>query len=135
MPLRGRRNNRPQIPFAYKLVLTQWMFSLFGPPSTDGFYIWNNRKISLLDAFKEKFQIGEDTADGLDENNVHRFHTALVNQTEELEALPNDLLLEYDQNIVRHTQRLNERRGPDCLEVFSVPDAAVHGSISRPLLP
>jgi hypothetical protein len=98
------------VPFAYKLVLTQWMFSLFGLPSTDGFYTWNNRKISVLDAFKEKFQIGEDTADGLDENNVHRFHTALVNQTEELEALPNDLLLEYDQNIVRHTQRLNERR-------------------------
>ena len=110
MPPRGRRNNRPQIPFAYKLVLAQWMFSLFELPSTDGFYTWNGCKISLLDAFKEKFQIGEHTADGLDENNVHRFHTALVNQTEELEALPNDLLLEYDQNIVRHTQRLNERR-------------------------
>jgi len=110
MPPRGRRNNRPQIPFAYKLVLTQWMFSLFGLPSTDGFYTWNNRKISLLDAFKEKFQISEDTADGLDENNVHRFHTALVNQTDELEALPNDLLLEYDKNIVRHSLRLNERR-------------------------
>ena len=64
----------------------------------------------LLDAFKQRFQIGEDTAEGLDENNIHRFHTALVNQVEPLEALPNDLLLEYDQNIVRHTQRLNERR-------------------------
>jgi Type III restriction enzyme, res subunit len=111
MPPRGRRNNnRPQVPFTYKLVLNQWLFGLFGLPSMDGFYTWNGRRISLLDAFKQKFQIGEDTADGLDENNVHRFHTALVNQTEELEALPNDLLLEYDQNIVRHTQRLNERR-------------------------
>ena len=110
MPSRGRRKDRPQIPFAYKLVLSQWLFSLFGLPSTGGLYRWNGYKISPLDAFKEKFQIGEDTADGIDENNIHRFHTALVNQTVELGALPNDLLLEYDQNIVRHTHRLNERR-------------------------
>lgn len=111
MPPRGRRpNNRPQVPFAYKLVLNQWLFSLFGLPSADGFYPVNGRPVPLLQAFKHRFQIGEDTADGLDGNNVHRFHTALVNQVEPLAALPDDLLLEYDQNIVRHTQRLNERR-------------------------
>jgi len=111
MPPRARRNsNRPQVPFAYKLVLNQWLFSLFGLPSTDGLYTWNGRRMPLLEAFKERFQISEDTAEGLDENKIHRFHTALINQTEQLAALPNDLLLEYDQNIVRHTQRLNERR-------------------------
>ncbi|MBT2999691.1 MAG: DEAD/DEAH box helicase family protein [Candidatus Thiodiazotropha sp. (ex Ctena orbiculata)] len=105
-----RRNNKPQIPFAYKLVLNQWLFGLFGLSSTDGFISWNGRKLPLLEAFKQKFQMSEDTAEGLDENNIHRFHTALINQVEEFPALPNELLLEYDQNIVRHTQRLNERR-------------------------
>ncbi|MEQ1908037.1 MAG: DEAD/DEAH box helicase family protein [Vicinamibacterales bacterium] len=111
MPPRGRRqNNRPQVPFSYKLVLNQWLFGLFGLPSTDGFYTWNGRKVPLLDAFKQKFQITEDAAGGLDVNNVHRFHTSLINQTVPLDELPPDLLLEYDQNIVRHTLRLNERR-------------------------
>ena len=109
-PRTRRRNSRPQVPFSYKLVLNQWLFSLFGLPSTDGFYTWNGRRVALLDAFKQKFQISEDAADGLDENNVHRFHTSLINHVVTLDALPPDLLLEYDQNIVRHTLRLNERR-------------------------
>jgi len=48
--------------------------------------------------------------EGLDENNVHHFHHALTAQFFNLTKLPTALLLEYDQNIVRHTQRLNERR-------------------------
>jgi hypothetical protein len=111
MPTRGsRNNNRPPVPFAYKLVLNQWLFSLFGLPSSDGFYTLKNRKVPLLQSLKHRFQISEDSAVGLNENNIHRFHTSLVNQVEPLDALPNDLLLEYDQNVVRHTQRLNERR-------------------------
>ena len=111
MPPRARRrNNRPQVPFPYKLILNQWLFSLFDIPSTDGLYTWDGCRVALLDAFKQKFQISEDTAGGLDENNVHRFYTSLVNQTVPLDELPPDLLLEYDQNIVRHTLRLNERR-------------------------
>lgn len=105
-----RRNNRPRVPFAYKLVLNQWLFSLFGLPSTDGFFTWNGKRLPLLEAFKQKFQLSEDSAGGPDENNIHRFHHTLTNQTEPLPELPDDLLLEYDQNIVRHTQRLNERR-------------------------
>ena len=46
----------------------------------------------------------------MDENNVHHFHHALTAQLFNLTQLPTELLLEYDQNIVRHTQRLNERR-------------------------
>ncbi|WP_372612983.1 DEAD/DEAH box helicase family protein [Halomonas sp.] len=109
MPPR-RPNNRPQVPFAYKLVLNQWLFNLFGLPSNDGFFTWNGKRLPLLEAFKQKFQLSEDSAGGLDENNIHRFHTTLTNQTDPLPELPDDLLLEYDQNIVRHTQRLNERR-------------------------
>lgn len=33
-----KKNKKPQVPFTYKLVLNQWLFSLFGMPSSDGFY-------------------------------------------------------------------------------------------------
>ena len=52
----------------------------------------------------------DETLEGLDENNTHHFHHALTAQLFNLTQLPTELLLEYDQNIVRHTQRLNERR-------------------------
>jgi hypothetical protein len=100
----------PPVPFTARLVLNQWLFSLFGMPSTDGFYFWNGRKLPLLAAFKEKFQLTEDSAAGMDENNVHHFHTTLTNQAAPLPDLPEDLLLTYDQNIVRHTRYLNRRR-------------------------
>ena len=118
MARRLRRNNRPQVPFAYKLVLNQWLFSLFGLPSSDGFHTWNGKRLPLMEALRQKFQLSDDTIEGLDEHNIHRFHTALVNKTEELAELPNYLLLEYDQNIVRHTQRINEwrlARGEDAI--------------------
>lgn len=106
---RGRQN-RPQVPFPHKLVLNQWLLGLFDLPTTDGFVDFGGRPVPVLHAFKEKFQVNENTAEGLDENNVHRFHHALINQAVPLDELPRDVLLEYDQNIVRHTQQLNEQR-------------------------
>jgi hypothetical protein len=91
---RGRANNRPQVPFAYKLVLNQWLLSLFN-----------------LKRFEDLAEhLRSEALEGLDENNVHRFHHALTAQLFNLTKLPTELLLEYDQNIVRHMQRLNERR-------------------------
>lgn len=52
----------------------------------------------------------DDSLEGLDENNVHRFHHALAAHFPDLPGLTEHVLLEYDQNIVRHTQMLNERR-------------------------
>jgi len=82
------------VPFAYKLVLNQWMLSLF-----------NVRRFEELAE-----HLRNEALEGLDENNVHRFHHALTARLFNLTELPTELLLEYDQNIVRHTQRLNERR-------------------------
>jgi hypothetical protein len=91
---RRRTNTQPQVPFAYKLVLNQWLLSLFNVTS-----------------LKELAQpLLEEGLVGLDENNIHRFHHALTAQLFNLTQLPTDLLKEYDQNIVKHTQRLNERR-------------------------
>src|SRR5713226_3116648 len=91
---RRRANNRPVVKFPYKLVLDQWLLSLF--------------KIQRFEDLAEHLR--SESLEGLDENNIHRFHHALTAQLFNLTQLPTELLLEYDQNIVRHTQRLNDRR-------------------------
>ncbi len=94
VPARGRANNKPQVPFPFKLVLNQWLLGLFG--------------VERLEQLAEHLR--PEGLEGLDENNIHRLHHALTAQLFNLTFLPTELLLEYDQNIVRHTQRLNERR-------------------------
>ena len=89
-----RVRNKPQVPFPYKLVLNQWLLSLF--------------KVNRFEELAEHLR--NEALEGLDENNIHYFHHALTAQFLNLTQLPAELLLEYDQNIVTHTQRLNERR-------------------------
>ncbi len=89
-----RANNRPVVPFPYKLVLNQWLLSLF-----------NAKRFEDLAE-----HLRSESLEGMDENNIHHFHHALTAQLFNLTQLPTELLLEYDQNIVKHTQRLNERR-------------------------
>jgi len=98
--------------FTQSLVLNQWLFGLFGLDSTDGYYpMEGGRRVPLLEAFKQRFQLNEHSEEGLDENNVHRFHHAMVNQiTGELPGVTRDELLAFDQNIVRHTLVLNAER-------------------------
>ncbi len=91
---RRRANNRPQVPFPYKLVLNQWLLSLF-----------NVRRFEELAQY-----LRNEKLEGLDENNIHRYYHALTAQLFNLSQLPTELLLEYDQNIVKHTFSLNERR-------------------------
>ena len=86
--------NRPAAPFAFKLVLNQWLLSHFN--------------VQRFDELAEHLR--DEALEGLDENNIHRFHHSLTAQHFNLPQLPVELLLEYDQNIVKHTQRLNERR-------------------------
>ena len=79
--------------FDEKLVLNQWMLSLFEVSSFE----------KLADELKPL------RLEGLDENNVHRYHEAMK-LLWQFEEFPGDTLLGYDQNIVSHTQRLNRRR-------------------------
>ncbi len=87
---------RPVVPFNRKLVLNQWLLGLFG--------------VERFDQLAEHLR--DELLEGLDENNVHRFHHALCLHlpADGRPELPDGLLLEYDQNIVSITQRLNERR-------------------------
>lgn len=106
-----RRRQSASIPFEQSLVLNQWLFGLFDLESTDGTCLLKDKRLTLLDAFKQRFQLNQDSEGGMDENNVHRFHHALVNQiTGELPGISRDELLAFDQNIVRHTLELNAQR-------------------------
>jgi hypothetical protein len=95
VPAQGERaDSSAQVPFAHKLVLNQWLLSLFN--------------VKRFEDLAELLQ-GE-LLEGLDENNVHRFHHGLTAHLFNLTELSTALLLEYDQNITKHTLRLNARR-------------------------
>ena len=53
---------KPQVPFAGKLVLNQWLLSLFN--------------VKRFEELAEHLRNEE--LEGLDENNIHRFHHALT---------------------------------------------------------
>ena len=73
--------------FDQKLVLVRWLLSLFH-----------------VDKFEDlAADLKQPEHEGLDADNISKFHKQLVNRTVEHEALPNDDLLRYDNNIIRHT--------------------------------
>src|SRR5262249_22919331 len=79
--------------FDQKLVLLQWMLWLFEKKSFE----------QLAEPFKSP------ELEGLNEDNNHKY-LAVFRALWDLEEFPGDMLLGYDQNIVKHTLRLNERR-------------------------
>ena len=90
---RAKKTETPPLRFDEKLVLNQWMLSLF--------------EVSSFDKLAEHLKSLD--LEGFDENNVHKF----LHQMKllwEYEEFPGDTLLGYDQNIVRHTQTLSEKR-------------------------
>ncbi|MEK6677713.1 MAG: DEAD/DEAH box helicase family protein [Planctomycetota bacterium] len=84
-----------RVKFDQKLVLHQWMLSLFDGRS--------------FEQLAEPLKPAE--LEGLDEDNNHKF-LKQIRLLWEFDAFPGDILLGYDQNIVKHTLKLNERR-PD----------------------
>lgn len=100
MPPRTRPHRRANaetaaqpLRFEQRLVLHQWLLDLFGVSSFER--LAANPKAPELEGF--------------DENNVSRFHHQLRLLFDRPE-LPHDLLLAYDQNIVRHWRRITGRR-------------------------
>jgi len=90
---RAKRNETPPLRFDEKLVLNQWMLSLF--------------EVGSFDKLAENLKSLE--LEGLDENNVHKF-LHQMRLLWEYEEFPGDTLLGYDQNIVKHTLALSEKR-------------------------
>ena len=82
------------MPFNRKLVLNQYLLSLFRVENFNTLAIYANRPEN----------------DGLDENNVSRFCHAIAEASNQYAELDKDILLGYDQNIVAHTRAIQGKR-------------------------
>lgn len=85
-----------KLKFEHRLVLVNWILDLFGVAS------FENLAKNLRDPEFE----------GFNEDNVSRFHQCMKLLFDR-PGLPNDLLLAYDENIVRHWKAITEKRNAD----------------------
>ena len=95
---RGRRSNEAakKIKFDHRLVLTNWMLDLFGVATFD-------------DLGKH---LRDPAFEGINEDGISRFHQCLKLIVDRPE-LSNDILLAYDEDIVRHWKKITEKRNAD----------------------
>jgi uncharacterized protein YeaO (DUF488 family) len=93
---RNRRAAQPRVKFDRRLVLHRWMLHVFEVDSFEKLADGQNMKDPLYEGF--------------DEENVSRFYHLLKTRLFERRELSADVLLGYDQNIVRHWQRITSRR-------------------------
>jgi hypothetical protein len=89
-----RRRETPSLKFYKKLVLNQYMLRLFGVESFE----------DIAKYLKEVEN------EGYDENNNTYFCRELLDKFSGKCAVPQDKLLSYDENIVRHTMRISQKR-------------------------
>jgi hypothetical protein len=85
-----------KIKFEHRLVLVSWMLDLFG-----------------VATFEDLAKHMRDPAfEGFNEDGISKFHQCLKLLFDRPE-LPNDLLLAYDESIVRHWKAITEKRNAD----------------------
>ena len=99
---KNRRNVQPRLPFDRRLVLHRWVLRLFEADSFE----------KLGDSLRDP------TYEGFDEENVSRFYHVLKARLFERQELSADILLAYDQNIVRYWQRITARRNREGNSIF-----------------
>ena len=88
-----RRASSTHLKFEHRLVLANWMLDLFGAATFE-------------DLAKH---MRDPDLEGFNEDGVSSFHQCLKLLLDRAE-LPNDLLLAYDENIVRHWRAITEKR-------------------------
>ena len=76
------------------LVLNRYMLSLFG--------------VNGFEAIAEHLR--DSVLEGRDENNISKYYHQLTMRMLNSEKLTRDQLLQYDQNIISHTLRINDKR-------------------------
>ena len=112
MPKPRRKPDRRPHEFRNKLLLNQWLISLFGiDPLADN----GERPFHILSG-----PVKEHEKEGLDADNLHYFYhylgdSPLFSDTQPGALLPGfklnrATLLAYEENIVRHTQAINRKR-------------------------
>lgn len=96
----------PALKFSDKLVLNQWIISLFGI-DTFAEHRDGGSKVRPMQLLAKQLR---DCREGLDADNLHFFYQQLKINWQPHAALSPNALLQYEQNIVAHTQWLNEGR-------------------------
>lgn len=91
---RNLKNQNIDLPFNKKLVLNQYILSLFGVRTFE----------EIADVLRNE------NLEGLDENNHHHFYNQILIFFPSLYENLQDSLKDYDENIVRHTIQINSRR-------------------------
>ena len=84
----------PNNGFEKKLILNQWVFSLLGVERLEELQAW----------------LKDPALEGFDEENISHFFAILSTHLSNRGSIQPDDLLRYDNNIVRHWQRITERR-------------------------
>lgn len=108
-----RHNSRgpEQHKFRDKLLLNQWLISLFGIDPLRMHKV-NGKTVRPFHKLAEP--IRDPRMEGLDSENIHNFYTNLVNSNIfwdwENRKLSREQLLLYEENIARHTKAINEKR-------------------------
>ena len=109
MAKRNHKGPKPHL-FRNKLLLNQWIVSLFG---IDPLVEHNVDGKTVRPFHRLAAPIRDPGMEGMDADNIHKFYHNLVNS----ELLRNDLcglskaqILLYEENIVRHTRKINEKR-------------------------
>ena len=109
MAKRKSRGPKPH-KFRNKLLLNQWLVSLFGiDPLAENKL--RGQKVRPFHMLADPIRALR--REGLDHDNLHHFYHALVNSNlfwNELCTLSREQILLYEENIVRHTQAINEKR-------------------------
>ena len=116
-----RSNGRSQHAFRNKLLLNQWLISLFGIDPFSKHTVngtVNGKVIRPFHALAEP--IRDPSLEGLDNDNLHFFYhylgsSPLFSYADPASDIPGlrinrEMLLGYEQNIVGHTQAINEKR-------------------------
>lgn len=96
--------------FRNKLLLNQWMISLFGIDPLIESKV-NGKVVHPFHRLAEP--IRDPRMEGLDNDNLHKFYHNLVNSDlfwNHVSLISREQILAYEENIARHTQAVNEKR-------------------------
>ncbi|EPD5143454.1 DEAD/DEAH box helicase family protein [Vibrio cholerae] len=89
------------IPFPHRLVLNRYFLSVFGAD------VYNLD----IDPFRETTKsLVDESLEGHENDGSSRYYMRLVELLNESSAITPEMLLEYDENIQRHTAFINEKR-------------------------
>jgi superfamily II DNA or RNA helicase len=103
---RKLKPNLKPLPFGHKLVLNQWIVSLFGyDPVKD--HKDGKRTLRPVQPLAKTLK---DAPEGMTSENLHHFYKALDVHLQEGAHITRGDLLRYEHNIVSHTLAINEKR-------------------------